>query len=121
MAEKTVVWVIDGEQWPRACVCAELIERGLDAQGFEEIPQALAAFHDRKTPRPAVMILELRNQQLSKIMLDNLEYTGIPVIALSGLFEIPKAALEFHWAQTLRRPVSIGQICDAVEKFLQKS
>src|SRR5215471_17474158 len=31
--DPTVVWIIDAEQWPRALLRAELIERGFDAVG----------------------------------------------------------------------------------------
>ena len=29
-----VIWIIDAEQWPRALLRAELIERGYDAVGY---------------------------------------------------------------------------------------
>jgi hypothetical protein len=31
-----VVWIIDPDQWPRAMLRAELIERGVDAVGLPE-------------------------------------------------------------------------------------
>ena len=39
--KEPAVWVIDSEQWPRACLRAELIERGYDAYGFISIGDAL--------------------------------------------------------------------------------
>src|SRR5262249_50523834 len=43
MPRKIAVWIVDGEQWPRACLCAELIERGLDGRGFVTLQDAVDA------------------------------------------------------------------------------
>ena len=45
--EEPVLWVIDSEQWPRAYLRAELIERGYDAYGFMTVSDALDSLSRR--------------------------------------------------------------------------
>jgi DNA-binding NtrC family response regulator len=119
LSNRATVWVIDSEHWPRACLCAELLEHGFDVQGFEELAQAMGAFFQKGTKSPVVMILELKNQPLTGTLLDTLQHTGVPVLALTGVYGFPdQATAAFPWAQRLQRPVTIGQICDSVEQVL---
>ncbi|MDP3045929.1 MAG: hypothetical protein Q8O07_00420, partial [Chloroflexota bacterium] len=56
------VWIIDDEQWPRATLRAELLARGYEAVGFRRVMHALARLEDADVPRPAIVVLELRDQ-----------------------------------------------------------
>jgi FixJ family two-component response regulator len=114
-----IVWIIDSEQWPRACLRAELIERGFDAVGYVTLSEALSALRLKETPRPQCIVLELRNQPLAKWSLQALARTRIPVIALAGSVELQCPLVKnFKWAAVLRRPLTIGQIADAIEEVI---
>ena len=107
-----VVWVIDNEQWPRACLRAELIERGYDVYGFTNIDDAL------RFPRPDVIVLELRGQNLSDDSIARVSDLQIPTIVLGGNMELNEPAiLQTNWNLVLKRPVSLGTIADAVQKI----
>ena len=115
-----VVWIIDLEQWPRALLRAELIERGYDAYGFMNISDALAAFSERKSPRPAAVVLELRGQDVTRRIIDEIRNMSAPVILLGGNTELNDPALNSEMAAVLPRPVSLGTIADTVEQILQR-
>ena len=63
--DEVIVWIVDSEHWPRACLRAELIERGYDAVGFLELEKALAAIRAPDLRKPRAIVLELRDQVLS--------------------------------------------------------
>ena len=110
------VWVIDSEQWPRACLRAELIERGYDAYGFISIGDALES---AASPKPEVIILELRGQNLSTESMEAIRSLGVPTIALGGSAELNEPLVRGHkWDLILKRPVSLGDIADAVQRIL---
>ena len=103
-----VVWIIDGEQWPRAMLRAELIERGFDAVGYITIRDAIDSLPERQ---PGVIVVELRGQPLP--LVERLLAIGVPVLVTGGTPEVndlPPA----EWAAVLPRPVSIGEIADRV-------
>jgi len=114
-----VVWVISNQQWPRAFIRAELIERGFDAIGFEEAGQAIAAFGDKRTPKPLMLILDLRQSSITKIQFDNLTHKKVPTIALAGNLE-PESSFkeEPSWIAVMKMPFTIGEVCNLVEKQL---
>jgi len=68
--KRPVVWIIDSEQWPRACLRAELIERGYDAYGFITIGDALDALSQTASPKPESIVLELRGQNVTKQLVE---------------------------------------------------
>ncbi|HXG68694.1 MAG TPA: hypothetical protein VNO70_26595 [Blastocatellia bacterium] len=116
-----VVWVIDAEQWPRACLRAELIERGLDAVGYTETLPALVALHHPRTTKPQVIVLELRGQHMKKESLGALARSGVPVIILGGAAELREPVVnEFDWAAVMRRPFTIGAVADKVEELARR-
>jgi hypothetical protein len=103
----SVIWIIDSEQWPRAMLRAELIERGFDAVGYIRVA-------DTSPSRfPDAIVVELRG--VSRDEIAQLFQLGVPVIAVAGKPE-PDWLNEFKWATVLRRPVSIGEIGDAVTR-----
>ena len=117
-----VVWIVDSEQWPRACLRAELIERGYDAVGFLELDQAMAAIRAPDLRKPRAIVLELRDQVLTPLTLEALSDSKIPVIVLAGALEMNNPLVgDFTWAAVLSRPFALGNVADAVERVLAGS
>ena|SRR5260370_39896388 len=103
-----VVWIIDPDQWPRAMLRAELIERGIDAVGYLRLAEALAHLGARF---PDLIVVDVREMTREEIA--DLFKVGVPVIGIVGIPEPPWLA-EFKWAVLLRRPVSIGEIAAVI-------
>src|SRR5437867_11509825 len=108
----SVVWVIDPEQWPRALLRAELIERGFDAVGYLTVTDALSHLAARF---PDLIVVDLRD--VSRDEVAQLFEVGVPIIGIAGIPE-PTWRSEFKWGALLRRPISIGEIADKVSSFL---
>lgn len=105
-----VVWIVDAEQWPRAMLRAELIERGFDAVGYITVRDAIDAFPARY---PDAIVVDLRGQPTAQV--ERLLDIGVPVIVVGGTPEINDLP-EREWAAVLQRPVSLGEIAEYVEK-----
>ena len=119
-ASEPIVWIIDNEHWPRACLRAELIERGFEAVGFAELPRALADLQYAYTSKPSLMVLELRHQPIKAEELLVIKQTGIPIIAFSGAAEWRDPLVqEFPWTAILHRPFTIGEVADLVQKMIR--
>ena len=103
------VWIIDADQWPRALLRAELIERGFDAVGYITVRDAIDSLPSR---RPDAIVVDLRGQPLPQV--ERLLKIGVSVIVVGGILEINDLP-EGAWAAVLRRPVSLGDIADRVE------
>jgi hypothetical protein len=99
------VWIIDSEQWPRALLRAELIERGFDAVGYERAGDASPSRF------PDVIVVDLHDVPRDDTA--RLFAVGVPVIGIASIPE-PEWLREFKWGALLRRPVSIGEIADRV-------
>ena len=113
------VWIIDNEQWPRATLRAELLARGYEVVGFHRVLHALARLNDAGVPRPAIVVLELRDQPVSPALLGALRETGLPVILLGGAVELSDPSLAAVLAvavAVLRRPFSVGDVVNAVAR-----
>lgn len=111
------VWIISTQQWPRAFIRAELIERGFNARGFEEAGQAVAALGERI--RPLVIIVDLRQLSPTRIHLQNLAHKQIPMVALGGEMELEQPLVkEVHWTAVLKLPFTIRDVCAVVEKLV---
>lgn len=118
MRTEPVVWIIGRQQWPRALLRAELMQRGLDAVGYVEPAQALAAVESAHVGRPDVVVLDLRELGLTRPDLEGLARLGVPTVLLGGAAELNQPLLEqFEWATVIRRPCTIGAVADAVEKL----
>jgi hypothetical protein len=118
-ATQPVIWIIDRQQWPRAYLRAELMERGFDAMGFIELPQAIAAINDSNNHKPRLIVLELHDLSFTQHELGTLAHTGIPTIALGGAVELNEEWVRnFKWAAVMRRPFTIGKVADLVEELL---
>ena len=103
------IWILDAEQWPRALLRAELIERGHDAAGYVTVEDASRAVRERFQD---LIIVELRG--VSRDEVAQLFQLGAPVMGIVSIPE-PDWLHQFGWAKLFRRPVSIGEIADACE------
>jgi len=113
------VWIVDSEQWPRACLRAEMIERGWDATGFARLGEALLALRQRRLAAPEIIVLESRGQQLTRRDLNTLLGSGIPVILLAGNLELnDPQILHASFADVLRRPLTLGAIAEAAQSII---
>jgi DNA-binding NtrC family response regulator len=119
-AGATGIWVVSAEQWPRAYLRAELIERGYAAVGFAGAQDVLAALASRR-PRPQLVVFDLRGQARVALALALLRQLGIPVVGIAGAREAASgSARAFPWAALLRRPVSLGEVADTIGRALPK-
>ena len=114
-----VLWVVDREQWPRACLRAELIERGYDPYGFILLDDALDYLSTGRSPKPEALILELRGQKLANHSLQILEDLAIPTIVLGGSADLNDPLVQNRkWKVVLRRPFSLGEVAEVVERLV---
>lgn len=111
----SVVWIIDADQWPRAMLRAELIERGFDAVGYPTVGDAIESLLMRP---PNAIVVDLRGQ--APRLVERLLSIGVPVLVIEGTAEINDLP-EGAWSAILRRPVSIGEIAAAVEARVSRS
>ena len=110
-----VVWIVDSEQWPRACLRAELIERGCDVRAYLDLDAALADAA-RGFPPPRVLVLELGDQKLDEARLDALERLGAAVVVLGRAIDLADPLVRGRrFASIMPRPVSLGEVADKVE------
>jgi hypothetical protein len=116
--KEPVLWIIDSEQWPRACLRAELIERGYNPYGFISIVDALDSFSRGIAAKPEALVLELRGQNLTPQLVDAIRNLGVPTILLAGNLELTDPLIAQHrWDIVLKRPFSLGTIADLIEKL----
>ena len=102
-----VVWIIDAEQWPRALLRAELIERGFDAVGYITVRDAIDSLPER---RPDAIVVQLRGQPIPLVR--RLVNLHVPILVIGSAPEIHDLPGR-DWT-VLPRPVSIGEIADRV-------
>jgi hypothetical protein len=117
-----VVWVVDSEQWPRACLRAELIERGYDAYGFITGADALEYVARGASPKPEALILELRGQNVTNELVEAIRNLQVTTILLGGSTELCDPLIQNRkWDVVLKRPVSLGDIAGVVERLVPKT
>ena len=115
-----VLWVIDAEQWPRACLCAELIERGYDPRGFLTVADALD-WLAQGAPKPEAIILELRGQNLTEGLVESIRSLGSPTILLGGITEMNDRLVQNqNWDTVLRRPFTVGAVVTIVQGLVTR-
>jgi DNA-binding response OmpR family regulator len=114
------IWIVDSEQWPRASLRAELIERGYQAVGFVLLGEALETLRAGSSERnPTALIMESSGQQFSREALQELAGFRIPTLLLIGAAGMDQPCLlEYSWTAVLRRPVTIGEVVDRVEEII---
>jgi len=116
---KPMIWIVDQQQWPRALLRAELLERGYEAIGFEGVNEALDAFRHRLYGRPRVIILELKELEEGEDVCALVEL-GIPTILLAGAREFERASCrERGRTALLKRPLSIDRVVKEVDRQLE--
>lgn len=114
------VWIISRQHWPRALLRAELIGRGYQAVGFFSLQDALQTLTLLQLHRPALLVVELRDLQISPDELAALEQTGIPIILLGGATELADPAVrQRSWRAVIARPFTLGAVADRVEEICQ--
>ncbi len=118
--DRPLIWIVDCDQWPRAALRAELIERGYEAVGHVLLGDALKGLRAcGPQARPDALILELRGQEVSQYALRELADSSIPVIILGGTVELNEPSLrQFQWAAVGRRPITLGEIADSIENIV---
>jgi hypothetical protein len=117
--KEPVLWIVDSEQWPRACLRAELIERGYDAYGFISVSDAIDTLLRQISPKPDAFVLELRDQNFTKEMLEKIRTLKIPTILLGGATELNDPLIQKHeWTKVLQRPFSLGTIAGFIQQLL---
>jgi DNA-binding response OmpR family regulator len=114
------VWIVDADQWPRAYLRAELIERGYDAVGFATLREAVAELTPARSARPEVIVFDLHDQILDDKLAVALFGEGIPIVALGGNVEWNDRRVRGRgWVAFLQRPITIGDIADRVDKLVR--
>jgi hypothetical protein len=111
------IWIVNADHWPRAYLRAELIERGYDAIGFETLNDALARLALGRALRPALLILDLDGQVVDDRQRAALASARAPILAVTDAGAGAGWADAAPVAGTLRRPLTIGAIADAVDRL----
>jgi DNA-binding response OmpR family regulator len=115
-----VVWVVERDHWPRACLRAELLERGYDAVGFERVADALVALWQPGRPAPALVVIDLGAQTLDARTLAPFVARGCRLVAIAGAVEREsEVARSPAWAAVLARPLRLGAIADLVQRLVR--
>jgi FixJ family two-component response regulator len=115
--DKPVVWIVDADHWPRAELRALLIERGYDAIGIETLRDAVLRARLPGAALPAVVVVDLAAQDAREALVSALFATRVPAIAVGGAIEWEQERGRGHgWTEFLRRPVTLGEIADAVAR-----
>jgi hypothetical protein len=118
MTKEPVIWLISNEHWPRACPCAELNEGGYEARGFVSVMDAVEGLASKTARKPRAIVVELRDQDISREQLQHLQTAGSPFVALCGSLELnDPLAREIDWAVLLKRRITLGTVA-AIEKLI---
>jgi hypothetical protein len=113
------VVIVSHEQWARAGLRAELRERGVDAVGVRDIPEALT-----QHPQPGrgpVRLLVIDQDRLSDEVHVGMLARVRARLGDPGMILLAHATRETplgDWKLVLRRPVTIGEVADAVQRLL---
>ena len=117
------VLIISDDQWLRAGLRAELRERGYDAVGARDVPEALASGRPDPDRGPVALILvdqEALGSEIGAGMLTRVQARlGSPAVVLIAPGN--RQAAEGDWATVLRRPLTIGEIADHVQRAMPEA
>lgn len=114
--EGPVIWIVDSDHWPRSYLRAELIERGYQAVGFEDLRDVLVELALGR-PRPALLIVVVHDQPIPPHQRAALARGSLHLLWVVGsTATVPEAPLDSSAMVVLRRPVTIGRIADTVER-----
>lgn len=118
MVAEVRIWIVGAEHWPRALLRAELIERGLDATGFETVEDAIRQLRlTGAERRPALLVLDWRDQIMDERTSELLFAAGVPVLVVADLAH-PDGGPAGPVVEVLHRPLTIGEVATAVEQLL---
>lgn len=110
---------MNADHWPRAYLRAELIERGYDATGFESLKDAVIQLLMARFRRPALLVIDLHGLAIDDRLARALARERLPTIvvadATSSVSAPPGVVVDL-----LQRPLTIGTIADAVDRFLRQ-
>ena len=119
---KKLIWIVDAEQWPRAYLRGLLIERGLDAVGFIDLPGALSELRNPRSVKPHLIVIELRGLTPAEDEIEALILAGIPLIGIAGAMEINEEWVKkVRWSEIFRRPMTIDEIAGKIKALLAGS
>jgi hypothetical protein len=116
-SEKPRVWIVNADHWPRAYLRAELIERGYDATGFETSKDAVIRLLVARSQRPALLVIDLHGQVIDDKLGGLLLRERLPVLAIADATS-SDSALRGVLVERLQRPLTIGAIAEAVDRFM---
>ncbi len=118
--DRPLIWIVDCEQWPRAALRAELIERGYDAEGHLSLNDALEKLRACLCSAPPhAIIIELRGQTIGADAYAELARLPMPLILLGGSGELSEPLIRIlHPASVLKRPITLGEVADRVESIV---
>jgi DNA-binding response OmpR family regulator len=111
------VWVVSEDQWPRAYLRAELIERGYDAVGFVALKDAVVRLMLARSQRPDLLVVDLPAVELDDELRATLFREGVPVLVITSA-DATDGGEAGPVIETLRRPITIGAIADTVQRLL---
>ncbi len=111
------IWIIDSNHWERVNIRAVLIDLGYEVEGFVSIFHAVVMLYREIVEKPAVIVLEIKNLPHVGHELEELARIRAPIILLTGVYEDTDLAGKHRWAEVLRRPFSVGQVAEAVERL----
>ena len=104
-------------QWPRALLRASLREMGYDASGTRSLTMLL--HHLEPEPeRGPIRLVVLDQDALTEVdqpQLEALNSAAIPILLLAPALRPVREGL---WAGVIRRPVSLGDVVQAIEQLL---
>jgi FixJ family two-component response regulator len=113
-----VIWIIDNNHWERAGIRALLMEHGFTVEGFVSISKAMLMFSLKIVEKPAAILLDIKNLTYMPIEVDELAGLEVPIVLLTGVFEAGYLPEKYKWAEVLRRPFTMGQAADLVERLV---
>jgi DNA-binding response OmpR family regulator len=122
-APQPKIWIVSADQWPRACLRAELIERGYDAVGFVTMKDALIRLMLARSRTPALLVVDLHGQDVPRAnekVRATLIREHVPLLVITDGAHPEDGGLG-PTVRTLRRPITIGAIADMVDRLMGRS
>jgi len=116
--KKPLIWIIDNNHWERANIRAVLIERGCEVDGFVSVFHAVVALERVILEKPSLIVIETKNLPYRSGELEVLTRFGAPIVLLTGVYENRELVDKHRWDAVLRRPFTIGQVAETVERLL---
>ena len=114
-----IVWIVWAEQWPRADLRAELIERGYHAVGFVSLEDALARLVKPGVAPPALLLIVLDGHPVSERQLALCARKQLKVALSGGKIALQAPSLQaFPAAAVLPFPITLGELASAVERLV---